>query len=1568
MAAASAKSATAAPEAKAERTAARDERVEGRNAGIDTSMADPVDQLQRIAGNRAVSTLVALRNPGSNGGETLPRHLRSEMEARFGEDFAAVRIHVGGRAADTAAAFHAKAYTIGQNIVFGARRYTPETFDGRRLLAHELAHVVQQRRGGAVPELRRGSALELAADEAARKVTTGAGPVMVGAAAAIGVARETDEDEDEFDKALSTWTTLDQQTEEEARRKPGPPPKHDSTTATTNPPPKSDTIDKVLQDSRIFRDQRNRALKRRNRALRRGQDPSAFDVGPEGSDYAKYRDAAREAGREGPEAQYADKGQKIITGSGEKRLSHTELLQNQPKMSLKDMFNKIVAMRGFGAGAAVWERERLDREYRATRRQAENHPETPAIDALHEQNTKLREEIVKLNRSADKQGKLAAEDQGRLEKLQATLDANIKTIKASPVTALRSRVTSLHNKLAISRLPDPDAPEGASAPAAANKGAPAGRGENTCAIIQVIGKDGKILAVGIAKNTAKKHAEQNALDQIERQIREMKDGLPPGARVEVVGDQVVCTSICRKDLAKFAADHHVDRVDGYTFNAVKPSGKPKGGKRLSSKTTAVQATTSAARGWVLDEPVRDEIYAGGKMIGGEELTPGEKHRHRHSQKKTQQAAPTPKAGQKGPPTDATRRRTKRAGTRAAVQRAPIRSGGKSKPTGKAPPAKSDAAKTPHRTRAAPTASAAKTDTPTHRTASVTGSTPQTEPAKTSAPTAAPAVKRSAPARRQRQNKTPTVPPPAPTQTQIPSPTKRGGQPTGKRAGGAAPAPSPAAKARVARTQSAPKPAPKAPAAKPAPLPSATRAQGGSPPQLTKRSVDASRVTRPVTAPGSIGATAQVGLQATQQHGKGITTGQSVGVTGGVSIDIVEAPDSSPQKYRVTLHVDVGGELGVSAGRESAGGGARAGISLSGSGSLSASFSHELSADEARQYQAAAQRGLGGKYQELEVVRLLAANRTDAARSLLEKIKAASGSAEAAQHLGKGGIVQTSAESSVGGGLSAGVGKTGGIGFGVEVGVFRSGKVERTVEERDGRIIVTMTIATEAGRTLGGAVSEGLASVGYSHTGADNRLRAVSFSLDPNDKDFQAKFDSIARVGSIEELDRLRGQQPELAGATTTGEGTSHSDTVSAGFAGVGLQFLQGGSYNEQETRDERGLSHRYEGTGTGGISLTIADTPILSSSTTDTFTADVGPDNTATGETKSERDESSLLGTLFAPVAGPAAALAAGKAKPPAPVDQSGAALTDESFGRLSALAEDPSAWLHAWSGNIPAVFDWQETREKVLAARGDRNKIARAIAEFESEGSERSGTVERALGKTGIAFEFPEEIANQKPVYDSLIVGDPVGHARDLAERGQEQAALNELNAANDKLGKLAAAIGTSSGAFESPAKFAEMLNRIVDRRAELRAEIRQLSRPLVHVGSERAETLRAVASKLEIGPPAPGQKADAEAAQRAKNTELFNRVSELIQTCTTLRVREQTTFSHVREEMDSWHLDHLGASIEMAKALTAVKGSYASWDEAIEKLKASYQELGQEPAKAETFAPDRKQWDAVNAQWNAW
>jgi hypothetical protein len=77
-------------------------------------------------------------------GRPLDGATRSRMEAGFGRSFAHVRIHTDGRAAAAARAVDARAFTSGHHVVFGAGRYAPATGAGRRLLAHELAHVVQQ--------------------------------------------------------------------------------------------------------------------------------------------------------------------------------------------------------------------------------------------------------------------------------------------------------------------------------------------------------------------------------------------------------------------------------------------------------------------------------------------------------------------------------------------------------------------------------------------------------------------------------------------------------------------------------------------------------------------------------------------------------------------------------------------------------------------------------------------------------------------------------------------------------------------------------------------------------------------------------------------------------------------------------------------------------------------------------------------------------------------------------------------------------------------------------------------------------------------------------------------------------------------------------------------------------------------------------------------------------------------------------------------------------------------------------------------------------------------------------
>ncbi|MEQ9364269.1 MAG: DUF4157 domain-containing protein, partial [Leptospirales bacterium] len=93
-----------------------------------------------------VSNDVAQKIDGvrNSGGEKLPESEREFFESRMGHDFGDVRIHTGSEAAQVSRDVNAKAFTIGRDVVFGEEEYKPGTPEGRRLMAHELTHTVQQ--------------------------------------------------------------------------------------------------------------------------------------------------------------------------------------------------------------------------------------------------------------------------------------------------------------------------------------------------------------------------------------------------------------------------------------------------------------------------------------------------------------------------------------------------------------------------------------------------------------------------------------------------------------------------------------------------------------------------------------------------------------------------------------------------------------------------------------------------------------------------------------------------------------------------------------------------------------------------------------------------------------------------------------------------------------------------------------------------------------------------------------------------------------------------------------------------------------------------------------------------------------------------------------------------------------------------------------------------------------------------------------------------------------------------------------------------------------------------------
>jgi hypothetical protein len=122
-------------------------------------------------------------------GEPLDRATREFFEPRFGYDFSRVRVHNDAKAAESTRAIRALGYTVGHSVTFAPGRYCPATGEGRHLIAHELAHVVQQDRCTRLASSDGARSTEAPVDISSRAV---AAPKPSASAASLVVARQPD--------------------------------------------------------------------------------------------------------------------------------------------------------------------------------------------------------------------------------------------------------------------------------------------------------------------------------------------------------------------------------------------------------------------------------------------------------------------------------------------------------------------------------------------------------------------------------------------------------------------------------------------------------------------------------------------------------------------------------------------------------------------------------------------------------------------------------------------------------------------------------------------------------------------------------------------------------------------------------------------------------------------------------------------------------------------------------------------------------------------------------------------------------------------------------------------------------------------------------------------------------------------------------------------------------------------------------------------------------------------------------------------------------------------------------
>ena len=161
---------------------------ESRSAKLDAPM-HPIESglIQRKARDSngvAEGADAAVASASSSSGHALPETLMRKFEGSLGADLSGVRVHTGAESAHAADAVGARAYTLGQDILFGAGQYDPSSPAGEHLLAHEVAHTVQQR--GGTPTRQNKLEVSAPADTAEHEADRAADAMTAGAPFAIG--------------------------------------------------------------------------------------------------------------------------------------------------------------------------------------------------------------------------------------------------------------------------------------------------------------------------------------------------------------------------------------------------------------------------------------------------------------------------------------------------------------------------------------------------------------------------------------------------------------------------------------------------------------------------------------------------------------------------------------------------------------------------------------------------------------------------------------------------------------------------------------------------------------------------------------------------------------------------------------------------------------------------------------------------------------------------------------------------------------------------------------------------------------------------------------------------------------------------------------------------------------------------------------------------------------------------------------------------------------------------------------------------------------------------------------
>jgi hypothetical protein len=762
---------------------------------------------------------------------------------------------------------------------------------------------------------------------------------------------------------------------------------------------------------------------------------------------------------------------------------------------------------------------------------------------------------------------------------------------------------------------------------------------------------------------------------------------------------------------------------------------------------------------------------------------------------------------------------------------------------------------------------------------------------------------------------------------------------------------------------------------------------GSPPSGGKPSSSLSSSqggAKPAMGPGKMGMAGNVGMSRATDHGKGRTTQTVAAFSGMATIQVEEVPLTQPPQVKVTFLINIGGQVGFSAAKEG-GVGAHAGANRH--AALTITKSYTMSAEESRQCIASAQAGKSGGWNELRVAELAASGSMGEAKTLLARLKG--GAAKAAEDLKENEEISVVEEdgTSLDGGVS---GQKGRSGLGFQLGYSTFGSVQRHAVLRDGKYLIT--VSKLQGSSKSGSVNLGVGAAGMNVGGSDTKHSTdeLTFSIDEKDPRRAARIRAIMSAPTMEALHSFRNNNKDVPSWATTAQGGGTGQQTGISLFGISVNIFEDNDVTARLIEGPDGVTRVYEGTGKGGGNVKAGDTTLLEGSTTNQFVGGATPDNQGFGEstkTNREKDYGRSAGKLWDSAVKSPLGTASGVLFGSQPVlvdkvDMSGVAMGDDSYARLIALAaKGEGAWSAYWEGSMGTREDWIAAYHKVVAAGDNRALVAKAMAEFEGKaGRGRHETVRAAVGNTAAAFEFPDAIANLKPSYDSLVLGDPISSALAAPDKESQLAKLKD---AYDKLtemnSQLKAKIEKDPNLFERPGDYIEMRQHIDARRRLLRNQMARLTGPApapkAAAAPQPAADGKDKAAEMPIyGPPTPDPEADPAMVAHRKWEVAHQRlldIGEILSRLQDNRTLEQGVFAAMEAEFKGatvwgYELPKLSKpdSIVLLAQERKLKEAYPKWDKDIKSLRELYEAGGLDQGPIDALKPNRKRYLELDAK----